>query len=59
MISKAERTAGRIAETPAANQERPARVPDPPRPHRWFLVLTIVLLAIWMVFLAFLALRPS
>jgi hypothetical protein len=34
-------------------------VPDPPRPHRWFLILTIVSLAIWMTFLAYMALRPS
>ena len=61
MISKAEQKASSAA---AARRESPrpdANVrflprPDPPRPHRWFLVLSGVLLAAWMLVLAYLAL---
>jgi hypothetical protein len=38
---------------------RPLPPADPPRPHRWLLALSIVCLAAWMLFLAYLALGRS
>jgi hypothetical protein len=59
MVSNTQRAAKPLADPAPKHEDRPAIVPDPPRPHRWFLILTIVALAAWMAFLAYMALRPS
>ncbi len=59
MAPQPERTNSPAAATAQPDGPWLARPADPPRPHRWLLVASIALLAVWMAFLAYLALRPS
>ena len=55
MISKTARKAAASQPPHTEAEIPPGPTPDPPRPHRWFLIASGLLLAVWMLFLAYLA----